>query len=88
VSLVASGSLEWPGLPGCDPLHRPGYRTLLPAALRAIRAEANSTWPMAHRGGWRLIATTNAQKVRDARIVVKLNDGDRLVEEGACETDA
>jgi len=37
-------------------------------------AEANSTWPMAHRGGWRLIATTDGQKLRDSGIVVKLND--------------
>ena len=52
------------GLPSCDSLHRPGYRALLPAALWAIRAEANSTWPVAHRGGWRSIATTNDLKIR------------------------
>jgi hypothetical protein len=75
-SRAVSGCLRfpgWPGLPGCDPLHRPGYRALLPAALRASRAEANSTWPMAHRGGWRLIATTNAQKLRENHGVVKLS---------------
>ena len=44
-SRAVSGCLGSPwgvlGLPSCDSLHRPGYRALLPAALWAIRAEAN-----------------------------------------------
>jgi hypothetical protein len=59
------------GLPSCDSLHQPGYRALLPAALWAIRAEANSTWPVAQRGGWRSIATNDNFKLRSAESRVK-----------------
>ena len=58
-------------VPAATFIPRPGDRVLPAGALRATSAKRAPRWSKTERGGWRLIATTNASTLRPSSVRVK-----------------